>query len=252
MQAYIEEELVAFPDLKELNDSYDNVMLKLSKLLGKLKNNELKIVRNLIRTGSNRYFPCKSHFIDVSQSDLELYDFLDNWSSPLDVRLIKTVAAAVKKAKKKKGLTSCLEDHAALIKGFSKEALKTLKQKRLKRLRSSQVCTMAVKVKVDPGQYLLEELFRLKAYLITDIGIDKTFFEGFTGGSTLLFFRISLSTGMTILPALISHMAQLKESFKVEMIVIFNHFALDVERGIAYSLHIQVSQIIFLMLVFIS
>ena len=221
-------QLLKYPGAYKLKEKYTSINEKLGKCLSDLSEKQLKSLHCAVRTGIKGHLS-KQIQVDIPLSENDILDYIFEWSSPLDVRLIAEAAKAIGETK---ALKKFISNHKFDVIKFSTELLGNLQKERAEL--PADDARLGIKVNQDPDDYMLAELFRLQIYLIEILGIDKVLFEGFAAGCTMVMFRLMKEAAVMIAPILLSHVCQLKE-FGVEKIIVFGYFAIDVQLG---TLHV--------------
>ena len=204
-----------------------------------LSDKQLKSLHRAVRTGIKGHFS-KQIPVDIPLSEDDILDYIFEWSSPLDVRLISEAAEAIGETE---ALKEFLSDHKFNVVKFATELLGNLPKERAVLHADDNHAHLGIKVNRDPHDYMLAELFRLQFYLTETLGIDRVLFEGFAEGCTMVMFRLMKEAAVMIAPILLSHVCQLRE-FGVEKAIVFGYFAIDVQLGtlhvpsVSTSLHV--------------
>ena len=223
-------ELLKYPGAFKLKEKFTSIHGKLGKCLSDLSDKQLKSLYRAVRTGIKGHFS-KQIPVDIPLSEDDILDYIFEWSSPLDVRLIDEAAEAIGETE---ALKKFISDHNFNVVKFATEALGNLPKERAVLPVDDNHAHLGIKVNRDPDDYMLAELFRLQFYLIEILGIDRVLFEGFAEGCTMVMFRLMKEAVVMIAPILLSHVCQLRE-FGVEKAIVFGYFAIDVQLG---TLHV--------------
>ena len=212
---------------------------KLGSYLSDLSDKQLKSLHCAVHYGIKGHFS-KQIPVDIPLSEYDILDYIFEWSSPLDVRLIAEAAEAIGETE---ALKEFLSDHKFNVVKFATEALGNLPKERADLPADDNHAHLGMKVNRDPHDYMLAEMFRLQLYLTEILCIDRILFEGFAEGCTMVMFRLMKEAVVTIAPILLSHVCQLRE-FGVEKAIVFGYFAIDVQLGtlhvpsVSTSLHV--------------
>ena len=230
-----ESELIDFPESYDIRKAHQNIMIQLSYVLKKITEEELQAARSSLLDG------CKWQLgieipSDIPDSTTGLENYLQIWTTPLDVRMVEYVEEAIKDKKKTKELVVALETHKDQLKTFSEETLTYFKEHGVKLKKDVNLSHIVVEVSLKPEEYLLRELLRLKTYLQKCLLINPLLFKGFIGNSILLIFQISTKVASLLAPIIFSHQSILRNDYSVTKILVQDQFAVDVQEGKYYSL----------------
>ena len=163
---------------------------------------------------------------DVPKSGPELYEFIDGISSVYDIFLID-VAVEILKNKK---LTKKFNVYRKSLRDCLKTKLKSCKKRNvsLPPLRRDYV---SVAVAIDEDQVLLALVIQLREYFVKTIRLQECLLEGFQEGCVIFYFAITAVDAVLVAPKILSHLGELKTRFSVTHVVVFGHFAVNVESG---------------------
>ena len=120
-----ESELIDFPESDDIRKAHQNIMIQLSYVLNKITEEELQAVGSSLQAaGSSLQAGCKWQLgieipSDIPDSTTGLENYLQIWTTPLDVRMVEYVEEAIKDKRKTEELVVALETHKDQLKTSS-------------------------------------------------------------------------------------------------------------------------------------
>ena len=172
---------------------------------------------------------------DIPKDKEKLKKFLISKWDMLNIRVLKKVIRQLEKNKPigNQLLTKQMEVYEDKL---TKEVPVFLEKCKIKRVPVKKIpshSSLAVKIALTPSELLLSRIFQLKEFFVRIFHVPEVFFEGFSTGSTVLYFSIP-DDSVWCLPACLhpSNLPQLEE-WKVVSLSVEGKFTIDlVEKRI--------------------
>jgi hypothetical protein len=229
IELYRNQEEICLPRIPDLEDDFDEIMADLHvallemdpptirKLIARV---QLKYRRHL--QGGVRPAPLPP----VLDTPGGLYQFIAEKSTMYEIILVH-LAIEILDAK---DLKSAIGEYKHKLAGHVEKALASWETKRVILQSDKDSTHLALVVRDDPTIVLLSLVFHIKDYLNL-LQLDESLFQGFAENCTTLFFSILREDAVLLAPKLISHLGVLNTKFNVTHVVVFGHFACDLEEA---------------------
>ena len=230
---------VFFPELQPLERAYSQFMGNLAQRIHDIGESRRIRVSGVIQQVLRKPISGvrMGDMPDVPTGSKELYSYIANRSNCLYPYLIQDVVEAI-----------CIDELSDQWKDYKRELVKCLgmplcsgKRRKLPLSEAEDLASMSVKVARHPEQFPITRVLALQKYFLESVGLDLAVLQGYTEGSTALYFAIPKAAVPFIPSLLLSHVAQLRQ-LEVQKIAVFGYFAVDLEEAQAYAL---VSSIIY-------
>ena len=223
--------LKKFDNFEKLDSIYRKILTQVTYQLESIGPAELKAICTSFRARSS----AEGDIPDPPNTKEGLIEFLEQWTTPIDVNLVRYLENAIATKKRKKVILKSLAAHKKELQKLSKLLLPHFCKKEVVLKRGKGLAHMIVEIGLTPEEYILRELFRLQEYFNSYYGFNPLLFKGFTKGSTLLFFQITSTFAAQLAKTIHCHLFSLRE-FHVVKILVKGHFAFDLEAGLLYPL----------------
>ena len=161
----------------------------------------------------------------VDETGQGLYMFIAEKSTFCEVFLVEEAIYELNNDDLKKAFFT---EYKPELQKYLKEKLTSCHQNKVSLPRRPDHVHMAV---VTNEEALLSLMLHLKAYFIACLELQECLFEGFQGGCSVFYFALSTTDAVFLAPKILSHLAELKRRFSITHIVVFDHFAVDIDQG---------------------
>ena len=211
----------------ELVDKYSRFMGELEIAMDDSQPREVKKIRTAVRELYNR-LPCKlpqDKDPIVGKKPEDVFEFIRKRSTPYEIFLIQIAIHNLDVEELKK----MLDDYRLQLSQFLEENLAAISKRLQPLMQEEDLSHMAVEFQTDPDELPLSRAIKLKNYFQYYLKLSPTLFEGFQEGCTLLFFAISRAAAALSGYCILSHLAHLRIEFNVTKLIVFGHFAVDLE-----------------------
>ena len=162
---------------------------------------------------------------EVDEIGQDLYVFIAEKSTFYEVFLVEEAISELNNKKLKKAFFT---EYKPELQKFLEERLASCQQNKVSLPRRADHVHMAV---VTSEEVLLSLMLHHKAYFIEYLGLEKCLFEGFQDGCSVFYYTITAIDAVFLAPKILSHLAELKRRFSITQIVVFDHFAVDIDQS---------------------
>ena len=218
---------VTLPSNPKLEKKYDTILSSMKISLQSAKPRVISTIHHHVCSTYNRlvHGVRPTPLPKVDETGQGLYRFIAEKSTFCEVFLVEEAISELKNKKLKKAFFT---EYKPELHKFLKEKLASYQQNKVSLLRSPDHVHMAV---VTSEKALLSLMLHLKAYFTACLGLQECLFEGFQDGCSVFYFAITATDAVFLAPKILSHLAELKRRFSVTHIVVFDHFAVDIDQG---------------------
>ena len=226
---------VCLPVNVALVDKYSHFMGELENAIDDSNPRKVKKIRTVVRELYNR-LPCKlpqdTNPI-VGEKPREVFEFISKRSTPYEIFLIDMAIQNLNI----KELRKMFNDYKLQLSHFLEENLAAISARFQPLMQEEDLSHMAVELRTNPDELPLSRAIKLKKYFHHYLTLSPTLFEGFQEGCTLLFFAIPTAAAALSGYCILSHLAQLRMEFDVTKLIVFGHFAVDLEAATSTGSH---------------
>ena len=161
----------------------------------------------------------------VAETSQGLYMFIAEKSTFCEVFLVEEAITELNNEKLKEVFFT---EYKPELQKFLEERLASCQQKKVSLPQRADHVHTAV---VTNEEALLSLILHLKAYFIACLELQECLFEGFQDGCLVLYFAITATDAVFLASKILSHLPELKRRFSITHIVVFGHFAVDIDQG---------------------
>ena len=218
---------VCLPVNVALVDKYSRFMGELENAIDDSNPREVKKIRTAVRELYNR-LPCRlpqDKDPIVGKQPEDVFEFISKRSTPYEIFLIQIAIGNLDEKK----LKTTFEAYKLELAQFLEENLVAISERLQPLMQEQDLSHMAVELRTNPDELPLSRIIKLKDYFCYYLELSPTLFQGFQKGCTLLFFAISRAAAALSGYCILSHLAQLRMEFDVTKLIVFGHFAVDLE-----------------------
>ena len=218
---------LCLPSNPELEESFDELMLKLNSKLSTVDPQVIKRIHSLVRFKHCRYI----HGVrpvqlpQVPDTCKGLCDFIQEKSTPYEIHL---VYYAVENLGSKE-LKTAMDDYNSKLATKLKEKLTSCKKRIVtipyRRDRTQLACVLSEE------DVLLSVVLHMKEHFAKYLQLEDAVFCGFQIACTVLFFSISSVDAAILAPKVLSHLAEMKRNFSVTHLIVFGYFVCDLGKA---------------------
>jgi hypothetical protein len=230
IELYRNREEICLPRIPDLEDDFDEIMADLHDVLLEM---DPSTIRKLVARVQLKY---RRHLHGgvrpaplppVLDTPGGLYQFIAEKSTMYEIILVH-LAIEILDAK---DLKSAIGEYKHKLAGHVEKALASWGTKQVTLQSDKNSTHLALVVRDDPTIVLLSLVYHIKDYLKL-LQLDESLFQGFAENCTTLFFSILREDAVLLAPKLISHLGVLNTKFNVTHVVVFGHFACDIEEAL--------------------
>ena len=218
---------VCLPVNVALVDKYSRFMGELENAIDDSNPRDVKKIRTAVRELYNR-LPCRppqDKDVVVGKQAEDVFEFISRRSTPYEIFLIQNAIHNLDVEELKK----TFYDYQSQLARFLEENLAGISEKLQPLMQEEDLSHMAVELRTNPDELPLSRVIKLKDYFCYYLKLSPTLFQGFQKGCTLLFFAVSRAAAALSSYCILSHLAQLRMEFDVTKLIVFGHFAVDLE-----------------------
>ena len=215
------------PNNPDLEDELDEIIEALHEIFSSAKAHMIGKLHRILRRKYRRYI----HGVKpvplppVPNTADGLFDFIEEKSTPYEILLVHHAVEVLDHKKLQKNL----QEYESKLAKHLKETLLSCKRRRVTLPLRKDHTHMAVVISKE--QVLLSLVLDMKEYFSKYLQLEETLFEGFEEGCTVLFFSIPKVDAALLSPKILSHLSELKRMFGMTHLIVFGHFACDLEKA---------------------
>ena len=218
---------VSLPSNPKLERKYDKIVSSMKNSLQSAKPEVISEIHHKVCSTYNRLV----HGVkpvplpEVDETGRGLYMFIAEKSTFCEVFLVEEAIDELNDDDLKKAFFT---EYKPELQKYLEKRLTSCHQNKVSLPRRADLVHMAV---VTSEEALLSLMLHLKAYFIACLELQECLFEGFQGGCSVFYFAITTTDAVFLAPKILSHLAELKRRFSITHIVVFDHFAVDIDQG---------------------
>ena len=225
---YREGKDVSLPSNPKLEKKYDDILSSVKNSLQSAEPSVISRIHHKVCSTYNRLVhgvrPVPLPRVD--ETGQSLYVFIAEKSTFYEVFLVEE---AISELNNEKLNEAFFTKYKPELSDFLKEKLTSCQQNNVSLPRRADHVHMAV---MTSDEVLLSLMLHLKAYFIAYLELEECLFEGFHNGCLVLYFAITATVAFVVLASkILSHLDELKRRFSITHIVVFDHFAVDIDQG---------------------
>ena len=218
---------LSLPSNPELEDEYDDILGSVRVDLSKADHEVHLRIHHKVCSTYNRLIRGVAHtpLPQVAETSEGLYKFIAENSTPYEIFLVEKAVGELSDEK----LTKAFSDYKPKLHLSLQKKLTSYQQRKFIIPRRADHTHLAVVVSKD--EVLLSLVLHLKEYFVKYIGLQECLFEGFQEGCAVFYFAITTADAVFLSLNILSHLAELKRRFTITHVVVFSHFAVDIDQG---------------------
>ena len=218
---------VSLPSNPKLERKYDKILSSMKISLQKAEQIVISRIHHNVCSTYNRLV----HGVrpiplpKVDETGQGLYMFIAEKSTFCEVFLVEEAIDELNNDDLKKAFFT---EYKPELQKYLEQRLTSCHQNKVSLSRRADHVHMAV---VTSEEALLSLILHLKEYFIAYLELQECLFKGFQDGCSVFYFAITATDAVFLAPKILSHLVELKRRFNITHIVVFDHFAVDIDQG---------------------